>query len=181
MRPAQTSVNKRDHDQGSTPGAQDSTQFGTLILEIVRRPVLGPLIFGLLVGGIPLGFAFGGLAGRMISPELVRLVLNLSPVAVSVIILGTLLGVNLRWREMIYRAFIVGAAECVPIPATVCVIVAHNWGYEMSSPSNFLVLILIFLFWSIILTGPSWLLALALLYLKNRWIAAVSTPPTRTP
>src|ERR1022692_4606854 len=86
-------------------------------LPTMRRPMMGPISFGLLFGGIPLALIFSGLAGRVISPELLRYLVLATPVSVLVTTVATALGAgSVSKRLLLCRAFSGSLAACVPLP-----------------------------------------------------------------
>jgi len=137
-------------------------------MELFRRPFVGPLIFGLSFGGIPIGLVFSRLGGAVVSPEVLRLMIDLSPVAALVTIIGALLGGDNGWKNLLRRVFLTSLACCVPVPTIVCGRLMWHWGYEVLGANNLHVFVLIFIGWATALTAPCWLLALGYTFLKNR-------------
>lgn len=128
-------------------------------LPTMRRPMMGPISFGLLFGGIPLALIFSGLAGRVISPELLRYLVLATPVSVLVTTVATALGAgSVSKRLLLCRAFSGSLAACVPLPILTCLFMVWRWGYPVSE--NLFTLILFFLLWAIAVGALGWLLTL---------------------
>ena len=137
-------------------------------LEVVRRPFLGPLLFGCIVGGIPLAILFNRLTFRNVASSELSDSLELFPVAILVTTVGALLGRDVTWKHMLRRAFFTSVGCWIPLPATVYVIVAQRLGYELFDFRNFPAAIVGLIILATMLTLPCWLLALGFGFLKNR-------------
>jgi hypothetical protein len=137
-------------------------------LEVVRRPFVGSLLFGCIVGGIPLAILFNHLAfGGVVSSELCD-ALELFPVGMLATTVGALLGRNVTWEHLLQRTFFTSLGSWIPLPATVYAFLAWRSRYEIFAPQNFPAFILTLVLFATILTPPCWLLALGYAFLKNR-------------
>jgi hypothetical protein len=145
----------QDHPHGLLPR----------MLGVLRRPLLGPLLFGIAFWGIPFSIM---LSLRGIAAMSTNLYAWLTPAAVILAALGTDLSVNRTMHHTLWRAFLTSFAMCVPVQAIVWPALAWHLGYEVFDPRNFLFNISLFVVWAIAITIPSWLLALVYEYLKNR-------------
>jgi membrane protease YdiL (CAAX protease family) len=144
------------------------------MLGILRRPFLGPVLFGLLYGGIPCGIIFGFLGGDVYTVALLRFAIGLTPLAIVVSTLSPTLGVNRKWQHILWRVSLTSFATCVPVPAIVCTELARRWGpwvvNDIPGMITFLSL------WTIAVIIPSWLLAFGYALLKNRRSRRVTQP-----
>lgn len=138
--------------------------------RVFRFQILGPVLLGLVFGGIPLGFGFHRLGGgRVISPELLRFIVDLSPIAFFVAILGAVSGDTTKSKDLLGRACLTSLTACVPIPTWICSSTASHFGYDAYSAENFLPLIIVFLAWAIVSTTCAWLLSLSYVSLRKRY------------
>jgi hypothetical protein len=140
-------------------------RLGTLI----RRPIAGPFWLGLLVGGLPSTAVLSRLAGREVSPELLRYLLILTPVTVFAAILGAVVGADCNWICLARRAFLSAAAACLPLPLAIFTFLGwQDLGLYVFSPKGFLVVIIIFLTWTVAAAISAWLIAVAVKIVANR-------------
>jgi hypothetical protein len=145
-------------------------------MAVVRRPLAGPLFFGLVFGAIPLGIVFGCLnEGILSSASLLGFVAMLSPVAVLVTVIAAVSGTNTRWTTLLYRAFLASLAVWIPIPGVVCAVLAWHWGREISMLKDFVALSYFILMWATFLTVPSWLCAFGYIHFQQRRAASKSS------
>jgi len=147
-----------DHPQGLLPR----------MLGVLRRPLLGPLLFGLVFAGIPFGIAFNLLGGTVISANLFGRILDLTPAAIVVTTLSAVVDVSSGWPHILWRASFTSLATCVPLPTIVCTALALHSGYKALSTDYLLTLIILFVVCAMAVTIPSWLLALGYAHFKNR-------------
>jgi hypothetical protein len=138
-------------------------------VSVLRRPTAGPLLFGFIFGSMPFAVVFSRLGGSVVSPELLRFVLDLFPFATVLTMAGALLGMSRGWQGLALGALLTSLSACVPLPVIVCLVLEWRWGYEVLSPDNFPFLIAIFIFWAFAAAISGWLLALAFTFLKNRY------------
>jgi hypothetical protein len=138
------------------------------MLGVLRRPLLGPLLFGLVFAGIPFGIMFNFLGDTVISANLFGRILDLTPAAIVVATLSAVLDVNSAWQHILWRASFTSFAACVPVPTTVCTELALHSGHKAFSANNLPILIILFVVWAVAVTIPSWLFALGYALLKNR-------------
>ena len=144
--------------------------FGDLggnVSGLVRRPVIGALLFGLIVGGTPFGIAFSRLSGQVVSLNTLGLTAMLTPVAVVVATVGALLGGAERWHSLLSRAFFASLGACLPVPTFICgILVFHDLGPEgFFDPRKLPGFALVFGIWAGVVTIYAWLLALAFVFL----------------
>jgi hypothetical protein len=135
-------------------------------LGVLRRPVGGPLLLGLIVGGLPCAVAFERLGGRVVSAELLRFVLLLTPIAIIVAVVGALLGAERGWKGLLVGGLLTSLWTCVPLPSFVCLVLVSRYGYDVF-PSNLAALVEIFVFWALAVGVSSWLLAFVVTVLKR--------------
>jgi hypothetical protein len=126
-------------------------------MSVLRRSFLGPLSFGIIFGGIPFGVLLGILGLGALSS---KLVLWLAPVAVILGALGANLSVNRGWFSILWRAFLTSFSVCVPVPILVWTLLAWRAGYEVFDTRNFPMVLMIFVMFAVVITVPSWVLAL---------------------
>jgi hypothetical protein len=129
------------------------------LLGSLRRPFTGPLLFGIIFGGIPIGIA---LAIWGIPEKSVSLYFWLSPIAVIVAALSAKMSLNRGVYHILWRAFCTSFSIWVPIPGIVWTLIAWHMGLELSYPANFPFNMFIFIFFAAATTIPSWILALVL-------------------
>jgi hypothetical protein len=70
--------------------------------------------------------------------------------------------VNRGLYRILWRAFYTSIAIWVPVPGVVWTILASNAGLDQSDPRNFELNMLILVVFAVMITIPSWLLALVL-------------------
>jgi hypothetical protein len=128
---------------------------------LARKPISGPFWLGLLVGGLPCGVVLSRLPGREFSPELLRYLLFLTPVALLVAILGTLAGVDSRALYLARRALLTALSACLPLPLMVLTTLGFQGrGLDVFAPENFLGVLLILGMWAFAVALPAWLVGL---------------------
>jgi len=131
----------------------------------LRRPLTGPLLFGIIFGGIPIGIA---LVIWGIPDKSVSLYFWLLPVAIIVAALSANLSPNRGLYHTLWRAVCTSFSIWIPIPGIVWTLLAWRMGLELSYPANFPLNMFIFVFFAVTTTIPSWILALVLENLKTR-------------
>jgi hypothetical protein len=134
---------------------------------IGRRPLAGPILFGLVFGGIPNGLVIG-LFGKRVTVEFEGILLLLSLFAVPVTVISAVLSVNADWKDLLHRAFFTSLASCVPIPTIVISFLLWNWGYEVFDLHNCPFFVTIFVMWSGVVTLIGWLVALRFSLVQRR-------------
>jgi membrane protease YdiL (CAAX protease family) len=144
------------------------------MLGILRRPLLGPVLFGLVYGGIPCGIIFSLLGSDVYTIALLHFTIGLTPLAIVVATLSPTLGVNRKWQHILWRASLTSFATCVPVPTIVCTELALHWGIWVVK--DIPRMIAIFSLWAIAVTFPSWLLAFGYALFKNRRSRRVAQP-----
>jgi hypothetical protein len=136
-------------------------------LAVLRRQFVGPVLFGLLSGGVPFGivlFHLGPAAGwgdHFFAP--------LTPVAVFVAAMGAITIGNDNAARLLARAFLTSISACIPIPLLVWTVLAWRGGFEILDIRNLPFAATLFVLWALGATLFGWLLALALVFLKNRY------------
>lgn len=137
-------------------------------LEVVRRPFVGPFLFGCIVGGIPLAILFDRLTFRNVASSEFANALELFPVAILATTARALLGRDVTWKSLLRRTFLTSVGSWIPLPAMVYVLVEWRLGYEVFALQNFPAAIVGLALVATMLTPPCWLLALGFAFLKNR-------------
>jgi hypothetical protein len=133
------------------------------MISVVRRPLLGPLVCGLVLGGVPIGTAFSILGRLILGSTSVTsdcATWALALFAVPVTFVGAILGATKAWHHLLRRAVLTSFAACVPIPATVDMILLSKWGYEVFALQNFWLFMILLLFWWGGAAVSAWVLAL---------------------
>ena len=138
------------------------------LIHIVRRSAVGPWLLGIVFGGIPLAFAFSRLGGRLVSAELLRYMLDLTPLAIIITIIGTVWSHGRRWNDLIRRAIVTSFASCFPLPLLVSSVLMWRFGYDVFSQSGLLVLVCLLLLWTVVVAVLGWLLAQAIIFFLQR-------------
>jgi hypothetical protein len=138
------------------------------ILRVLRRPLLGPLLFGIVLGGIPIGGMFFRWGVDRIAVNLDGLLYRLTPVAAVLSAWSAELSSNKSWQRLLWRAFVSSIAVCVPVPVLVWSLMAWHLGYEVFDARNFPFVFFILTTWALMITGPSWLLSLGYANSKDR-------------
>lgn len=146
-----------------TPADYSNRQFSR-ILSILRRPLFGSLLFGVVFGGIPVGITLA------ISwpQETVRPYNWALPVTIALAALSAYLSIQKNWYHILQRAFYTSLAIWIPIPALVFILLGWHMGLELSDYRNLPFNIAILLVFAVITTVPSWLLALVFENLTTR-------------
>jgi hypothetical protein len=140
--------------------------------RVIQRPVIGPLLFGMVFGGIPFALVFARLDGNVASPEFVRFALDLTPAAVLVATLGAVLTSRKGWGHLLLRSFLTSLAACIPTPTVVCEVL--DWrprGIPLMA-GELAAFVFVFSIWTIAVTVISWPLALTCAFFQRRWIQA---------
>jgi ascorbate-specific PTS system EIIC-type component UlaA len=135
-------------------------------LGLLRRPIEGPLLLGLIFGGLPFAAVFDRLGGRVVSAELLRFVLLLTPIAILVAAVGALVAAEHGWKGVMVGGFLTSLWACVPLPVIVCLVLAHRYGYD-GSAGDFAVLVILFVLWALAVAVSSWLLTFIVMLLKR--------------
>ena len=138
------------------------------VLAVLRRPLVGPMLLGIVLGGVPFGAMFSLLGDAVMSASLFGRMLELTPIAVVLSLLSTWLGLDKGLYRVFWRAFYTSFAACLPIPAIVCAKLALHWGYNVFSAEYLPPFIGFFFGWATVVALVSWFLALALEGLKIR-------------
>lgn len=127
----------------------------------LKRLLLNPFAFGLIFGGVPLAVLLGRLGRHIVSPDMPGSVTALTPLAVAVTTVGSLLARRAGWKRLIRAAFSCSTAACVPLPLAACLSLLWHFGYPLSSPQNSVFLFFFFLLWGVVVKFCGWVLALA--------------------
>ena len=136
------------------------------ISAILQRPVLGPLLFGLVFGGGPAAVMFGILDS--VSAWIGYCMLMVTPVAVVVSTIGAVQSANKRWKNLLLRSLLTSAATCIPTPTIVLDVLVWRLGYSRASIADDLaVSVYIFSIWAMAVTVMSWPLALIYVRFQN--------------
>lgn len=133
------------------------------MLGILRRPLLGPLLFGMAFGGVPFGIVLT-ISGV---PETLRLYEWLSPFTIVLAALSANLSVDRGLYRILGRAFCTSIAIWVPVPALVWTALARHEGLDLSDPRNLSYNISLLFMFGMMITIPSWVLSLVLEHQEN--------------
>lgn len=140
------------------------------VVEALREPVLGPIIFGLAFAGFPIGFGFRGLVGDVTSPNLPGVIAHLTPAAIILVAVQGIAFGGLSWRHLLRSSFLTSFAACVPFPWAVCMIV--EWPLDRWSilrPGFSAVLLVLLFVWGIFIGASSFVLASVFNFFRRRW------------
>lgn len=140
------------------------------VVEALRKPVLGPIIFGLAFAGIPIGFGFRGRGGDVISPSLLGVMAHLTPAAIILVAVQGIAFGGLSWRRLLRSSFLTSFAACVPVPWAVCMIV--DWPFDrwdILGPRISIGLLEFLSDWAIFIGASSFVLASAFNCFRRRW------------
>jgi len=129
---------------------------------------MGPLIVGLVLGGVPLAIGFSRLGDRVLSPEILRFVLDLTPLAIIVTTLDTVWRPGRGGKDSAWRALVGSFSACVPLPLVALCVLMLRFGYDPLSWSNLPTLAVMLLIWSLIVALSGWLLGLGVGFLFRR-------------
>lgn len=146
--------------------AEERRSFLERVSAILQRPVLGPLLFGLVFGGGPAAVMFGILDS--VSAWIGYCMLMLTPIAVVVSTIGAVQSVNKRWKSLLLRSLLTSAAACIPIPTIAGGVLVWRLGHSRASIADDLaVSVYIFSIWAMAVTVMSWPLALIYVRFQN--------------
>ena len=132
------------------------------------RPVAGPLMFGLIFGGVPFGIAFVSLGGDVVSPNLLARTLELTPLAIILASVGAMYGADPSIGKVFKRTLITSVGECIPFPTMACGAAAWYAGFAVLSPENLPVLIYLLFLWAAVVTLAGFCVASLFYLLKAR-------------
>jgi len=131
--------------------------------RVVRRRLLGPLLFGLVVGGAPIGLALAIRFDRIMdSPPNDKVTAVLLLFSTSVAAVGAALGRSHDWRVLFYRAFLTSIAMCVPFPLVVDLVLLWKSGTEVFYVANFPFHVALCVVWSVATTFAGGLFAVGI-------------------
>lgn len=139
------------------------------VVEVLRKPVLGPIIFGVAFAGFPIGFGFRGLVGDVTSPNLIGVIAHLTPAAIILVAVQGIGFGGLSSRRLPRSSFLTSFAACVPIPWVVCIIAEwplEHW-YTLRAGLSIGLLVLLSI-WAIIIGASSFLLASLFNFFRRR-------------
>lgn len=143
------------------------------VLEALRKPVLGPIIFGVVLAGFPIGFGFRDLVGDVNSPNLAGVIAHLTPAAIILVAVQGIAFGGLSWRGLLRSSFLTSFATCVPFPWAVCMIVEWPLEHWYILRAGFSVGLFVLLFvWGIFIGASSFVLASAFNFFRRRWAIA---------
>lgn len=158
-------VGSSENGKGGPP-AKHSSKLLQRALSIMQRPFPGPLLFGLVFGGIPFGIVLfhWGLTdkgGDLFFEQL-------TPIAVFVAALGAILTTDSSPARLFWRAFFTSFGACVPVPTLTWAVLLWRVGTEILDLRNLPFATILFVLWMVGVTVLGWLLALSFAFLKNR-------------
>lgn len=139
-------------------------------VEALRKPILGPIIFGLVLIGLPVGFGFRGLGGSVASPNLPGTAAHLTPAAIILVAVQGIAFGGLSWRRLLRSSFLTSFAACVPVPFAVCTIL--DWPFDhwdVFNPGLLSLLLVVFSFWAIFAGASSFVLVSIFNFFKRKW------------
>jgi hypothetical protein len=147
-----------------------SSETSAGILTVLRRPSVGPLLIGLLVGGIPSGFLLAalGISGRW-DDIFFRW---LTPVAIFVSVLGAVLPQKSSPARLLCQSLITSFSACFAIPTIVWTVLAWREGLEILYVANLPYIAILFTLWSLVVAVMSWLIAMVFTFLKKKYSRA---------
>jgi hypothetical protein len=138
-------------------------------LSLIRRPLLGSFLFGLILGGVPLGLVLGVWYDRImfqsLSDGIVGMFLMFTTFVATV---GAVLDGSNHWKVLFYRAFLISLAMCVPIPLAVDLILLWKLSDDVLDVRNFPFHVALCVVWSIEVTVAGGLLALGYTLYRDR-------------
>ena len=142
-----------------------STPMGRVLGALSQPSALGPLIFGLALGGVPFGilvchFGVAESWGR-------RFFEYLTPAAALLAALGAIATVNNNAGRLLLRAFLTALSACIPVPLITWAVLAWRGGYEILDSRNLPFVALLSGMWALLVTFLGWLLAVAFVFLRN--------------
>jgi hypothetical protein len=142
---------------------------------VVRRPLVGPVLWGLVVGGIPFGIflCYLGFTETWAQQFFERL----TPIAIVVAALGAVLSASRRPAHLLGRAFVTSLSACIPVPTITWLVILWRSGTEILDLRNLPLAIIGFVLWTVVVTVLGWLLALAVTFFKNRYSRAALPRP----
>jgi hypothetical protein len=139
-------------------------------LAVLRRQFMGPVLFGLLFGGLPFGILLFHLGPADTWGD--HFFVPLTPVAVFVAAMGAITIGNDNSARLLARAFLTSVSACIPVPVLVWTALAWRARFEILDIRNLPYTATLFVLWSLGVAVLGWLLALALVFLKNRYSRA---------
>ena len=135
--------------------------------RILKSAALGPFLVGFIFGGIPVSLGLMQLGSRFVSPELLRRVLYLTPLAILVTVLEVVLTTDGGKTAPTAKALITSFSACIPLPLLVCCVLLLHFGDNPFSFDNLAAFGAILLVWAAIVALISWLLGSGLLRIKR--------------
>jgi hypothetical protein len=138
-----------------------ASALGSRTLRPLRRPLLGPVLFGLILGGIPLGVVLSiWYVPIMDSPPRDSVIGMFLLFTILVATFGAVLGGSSHWKVLFYRALLISLAMCIPIPLVVDLVMLSKTRAEVFDIRNFPFHVILCVVWSIEVTVAVGLLAL---------------------
>ena len=138
-------------------------------LDVVRRPLVGSFLFGLILGGIPLGIVLAiWYMPVMESSPSNAIIAKFLLFSILIATAGALLGGSNSWNVLLYRALVVSLAMCIPIPLVVDLNMLWATGSEALDVHNFPFHVMLCLVWSVEVTVAGAVLAVSYT-MYQRW------------
>jgi len=132
-------------------------------LSVVRRPILGPLLFGLLFEGVPVGIFL--YRADPVQPGNGNLFAYWF-ISISVLVASTsaILSADSRPARMLWRSFLSILPACFLAPVLTFAFLLRGSGFEFALPH----LAIIFAGITLFVAVAGWLLAVAFSFVRNR-------------
>ena len=142
-------------------------------LAIMRRPFAGPLLFGLVFGGVPFATFLVHLGLEDAWGD--KFFDRLTPFAVLIAALGAVLCVNDKPGRLMRRALLASLAACVPLPIITWTALAWQSGFQILDVRNLPYIATLSVLWALVVTLLGWLVALLLRLLRNKHSGAMQS------
>lgn len=138
------------------------------VLGVLQRPILGPWVFGLVCGGVPLGITLYLWGMNRFSVNADGFIYRLTPLAIFLAALGAQLSREKALHRVLWRALLASLGACVLIPSLVWGLMIWHHGDQVFDIRNLPFIMIIFVFWALAVALPGGLLAFAYLHIRNR-------------
>src|ERR1700682_3327551 len=147
------------------PNRENVTRLHRLFLKtmvVCQRPLAGPLLFGSVIGGIPIS------AITIWTPHADEKTLWLiTPFYALMTAAVAVSGSSNTWKYLLYRAFLSSFAGCVITPTIFWILWLRFVGHQ-APDVHVVASAMAFSLWATIVLIPGWLLALAYIHLRRK-------------